>query len=332
MTSIRVKDSALSKLPRMEDINPNMILGYIEMHSISGIKIYKTDLERLFAKHGMSLKYLPENIRPHDAFRRATHTARQSIKINHASNSNARLLVREVVCDKERIVRHLVREVVDSNNEVLDYATVGKFIFDRDTETMSHSWDMWCLDEYNYIQIIQDTQNLFYEWTVYHTKDTVRNIINDIVNSLSPVGLIARGKASFIPKTQEDEIKALKNIIDDLGNYAHETNSKPIMELIPMMDTVEQRDLLTRRIEIEISDGLDNIITEMTQALKTRDKLRGSTVERYMNDARELKRKTEQYQLLLSTRLEILQTQLATAFDRIETTIEEEKDRITWKS
>jgi len=322
MATLAMKQGIQPKLPSMNEINPNTILGYIEMHSISDIKIHKTDLEHLFWTHGMSTTHLPEKIKPHDAFRRATHTAQQSIKINNSDSPNARLLVREVVCESDRIVRHLVREIVDSHNEVLDYATVGKFEFSRESERMYYSWDHAYLDEYNYVSILQEIEQLFLEWTQYHTKDTVRNIVNRIVESMNPVGFMARGKAMFIPKHQAENLKSLKSIIDDLSFYAHETDQKPIMEIIPMIDTVEQRNLLHRRIEIEISDGLDSVITEMRQALQNRGTLRASTVERYINNVRDLKRKAKDYEELLAVRLEIVQTQIEEAFDNIEAYVE----------
>ena len=111
-------------------MNPDALLGYLEFHSVGDFKIRKADLAGLWSKHNLPHEFLPGEIRPCDAFRRATTAAQGEVKANWSgSQYNARLLVREVKSDAGEIVRLLVREIVDSKNEVLDYGTAGKITF-----------------------------------------------------------------------------------------------------------------------------------------------------------------------------------------------------------
>jgi hypothetical protein len=121
---------ALTAVKQNGDINPDTLLGYLEFHSVADFKIRKADLAGLWSKHNLPHEFLPGEIRPCDAFRRATTAAQGEVQANwNGSQYNALLLVREVKSDAGEIVRLLVREIVDSKNEVLDYGTAGKITF-----------------------------------------------------------------------------------------------------------------------------------------------------------------------------------------------------------
>ena len=128
---------ALTAVKQNDQLNPDTLLGYLEFHSIADFKIRKADLAMLWSKHNLSNSFLPGDIRPCDAFRRATTAAQGEVQANwNGSQYNARLLVREVKSEAGEIVRLLVSEILDRKNQVLDYCTAGKITFIRNLGTV----------------------------------------------------------------------------------------------------------------------------------------------------------------------------------------------------
>jgi hypothetical protein len=107
----------LTTVKQNDQLNPDALLGYLEFHALPDLQIRKDDLAALWRKHNLPHEFLPGEIRPCDAFRRATTAAQGEVQANwNGSQYNARLLVREVKSDAGEIVRLLVREIVDSKN------------------------------------------------------------------------------------------------------------------------------------------------------------------------------------------------------------------------
>lgn len=300
-------------LPTNEMLDEQMLLGYLTFTAIDDIKVHKADLAKLFQKHGLSLSH--HDIKAHDAFRRATSRANRSIVIKYEGREErARLMVYEIKCDAERIVRHLVRVRVNRDIEETEHATVGKFIFHRNTELMSVSWNPDYLDEYDYAELVKSIQKLYEEWTEYHTKDTIRNLVSRIIRSMQPVNISQTGAGKFIPKHHKATLFGLQKVLNELPG---ETS----MEILPLLDTVELRRLLQRNLSQEIIAEAESMIAELSEALQERN-VRKSTIQKYFEAFHELQEKISAYEQLLQVRMDTLHEQLAELLHQIP--IEEE--------
>lgn len=302
-----------------KDLDPSLLLGHILFLSMDEVKIHKDDLGDLFKKHQISSSFLPNEIKPHDAYRRATSRAQGAIEFTvNGKIQKARLLVRETRKDDNIVVRNLVRELLDEANADANYATVGKLTFDRKTEALNISWDTSYLGEYDYKKVLEDTQDLYNEWTQYHTRDTVRNIMNRVIKSMHPVSITSGGRAQFIPKVNQDLLYSVKAVVEELP-------SKSLAEVIPMIDTADQRSLLTKNLEKEVLYEVDKLLEDFSQVLNG-STVRKSTVKRYAAMVVELQSKTQEYEGLLQSKMGVLNQQLAQALSKVQSTQTAEDD------
>lgn len=307
----------LTAVKTNSELDTSELLGFLEFHSIGELRIHKNQLGDLFDKNGLDNKFMPREIKSHDAYRRATSQAQSTISIDYnGSKSKARLLVREVVSDKNMVIRHLVREIVDSKNAVLDYNTVGKFILQKKSSAMEISWDHSFLDEYAYDVLIKDIQTLFTDWTQYHTRDTISNMVRRVISDLNNVSIMPNGKATFIPRNQRHTLENLRGLIDDLEDF-HQNNGVSVMEVIPMIDTVDQREMVQKRVETHMSSEANQLLADFAELL-SQDKTSVKTVQRYAKRVVNLQERLEEYEDLIERKMDVLGNQLSDALARIQ--------------
>lgn len=308
--------SMLAVSPKLNSqINPESLLGYLEFHSIPDLRVPKSDLAVLWSKHALPPEFLPGEIRTCDAFRRATAALKKTAQVNwQGSPYTARLLVREVKSDSNEIVRLLVREVVDSKNEVLDYATVGKIIFYRNSNTVHTHWNNNLLSEYAYDGVLRQMKNTYDEFVNYHTRDTVRNLVAKAIRYSNPVSIIPRSQGKFIPKKNHSLLLGVKSLMTDLQIYAK--GQECTMDLIPIVNTAEQRELVARRAGIELAGELETLVAELADHLKGAKDININIVKRITNKSLELQDRVREYEKLVNVRLNVLRSQLAEFINR----------------
>lgn len=306
----------------MGDLGDEELLGFLEFHTVTNLRIHKDDLAGIFRQNMLDTKkVMPQEIKPHDAFRRATKEAESQISVDYnGAKHKARLMVREVVSDSNIVERHLVREIIDVKNRKLTHVTVGKFILQKKTGTMDTSVDLNYVDEYPYDQHIDQIQALFHDWTEYHTRETVSNIVRRVITSMNHVSIMPNGKATFIPKTQRTKLDALRGVIEDLKDY--HTGDQSIIEIIPIIDTVEQREMVEKRVEAQMSQEANILMADFATILDN-DKLSVRVVKGYAQKVVALQEKLEEYEGLIHKKMDTLQNQLADALSKIQTSGEE---------
>jgi hypothetical protein len=155
-------------------------------------------------------------------------------------------------------------------------------------------------------------------WSTYHNHDTIRNIINRIVYDMHPVALMSTGINKFIPKTSKDTLYALKGVLSDLSQYSDNGYGENVVEIIPFIDTQEQRDLVNKMYEEEIKETLYNYSMELSEILKKKQSLSSRQAATYVEKYRELSAKVKDYQGLLGTYTQNIHDQLQAAFQLID--------------
>jgi len=304
----------MNAVRNIDGLDPNQLIGYLMFYCIPEIKISHSELEDIFIKNSMDKSHLPKKIFEHDAFRRATGqiNGKISISLTNGDNVDAKLNVDEVRNDAYEIVRVVGRKVIDSTKAEVEYTPVGRFVFHKKTKVVDTALNDGAFLEYDYDRLLNDTVGVYKEWTNFHTKDTVRNIINKIVKSTQPVSIL-KG-AYFIPKDEYDTLKSLQGVIHDLAQYA--PNETPGIELIPLLDTVEQRTMLEERVNKEIIGDVENLMVELADMLKSDKEIHTRTIKRITTDFQTLQDKTKTYTNLLQTSMKVVQDQLLSAIDR----------------
>jgi hypothetical protein len=300
---------ALTAVRQNDQLNPDNLLGYLEFHSVADFKIRKDDLATLWSKHNLPHEFLPGEIRPCDAFRRASTTAQGEVKVAWSGEQyNARLLVREVKSDACEIVRLLVREIVDSKNEVLDYATAGKITFLRNQGTVKTECAWGMLSEYGYDGVLRKMADTFDEFSNFHNRDTVRNLITRVVRSTNPVSIVSHSSGKFVPKKNKAMLDNVKGLLLDLRKFSSDQDCG--MEIIPIIDTKDQRELVARRASIELSSELDEVVADFADHLKKNEGLEMDAAQRLIGKAVDIQERALEYEKLVSVRLGVLRQQL----------------------
>jgi hypothetical protein len=231
------------------------------------------------------------------------------VKANwNESQYNARLLVREVKSDAAEIVRLLVREIVDSKNEVLDYGTAGKITFVRNIGVVKTECTQNLLTEYPYDGVLKQMADTFDEFSNFHNRDTVRNLITRVLRSTNPVSIVPNSSGKFVPKKNKAMLDNVKGLLLDLRRYANDRDCG--MEIIPIIDTKDQRELVAKRASIELTSELDSVMADSSDLLKKNEGLEMDAAQRLIGKAVDIQERALEYEKLVSVRLGVLRQQL----------------------
>lgn len=300
------------------------LLGHLVFASVGDLRIHKQDLEHIFTNAGLSLnKYQPGDIRPSDAMRRATSKLKnKKLAINYNGQTVSAILDVTEQSEAAVTIRHIGRKVVDEKGRKVCYDQLTSFLYDKQNQTLTFEpTDALFAVEYNYNDEFNTIVNLFNEWCQYHTRDTVRNIINKVINSLMPTPIKTSqdddAVARFIPVRYQDDLHALKKVVADLKQY-HTNNLTSGCQLIELYDSTANNAMISNAVQGDIKLRIQNVVNDLAETLKQRSNLPLETVQRYTKQLVQMRAEAIEYAGLLRTSMSILEAQISTALNRVE--------------
>ena len=297
-----------------------MLLGNLLFTNLIDMRIPVADLISIFQSNNIPDSYV-RTISEADAFRRASSSIKNRILLLNAATEKVRVEVDEVKSDYEGIKRIIGVKKVDEVAEDISYQPVGEIIFNR-TNNLCTATPLFAPGDIDY-QAIRDlcdeVENKYQDWSVYHNKDTVRNIINRIISDTHPVNLMPTGLCKFIPQTSTDLLYNLKQALIEMQSYASTpTTSRNIMEIIPVIDTEEQRNLIEKNFTAEITDELFSFTQELKDVLQKKQVLSTRTANAYIEKFNILKAKAKEYESLLGIYVDSIYTQIKDSLDLVD--------------
>lgn len=297
-----------------------MLLGSLLFTNLIDMRISVADLISIFQSNNIPDSYV-RAISEADAFRRASSSIKNRILLLNAATEKVRVEVDEVKSDYEGIKRIIGVKKVDEVAEDISYQPVGEIIFNR-TNNLCTATPLFAPGDADY-QAIRDlcdeVENKYQDWSVYHNKDTVRNIINRIISDTHPVNLMPTGLCKFIPQTSTDLLYNLKQALIEMQSYASTpTMSRNIMEIIPVIDTEEQRNLIEKNFTAEITDELFSFTQELKDVLQKKQVLSTRTANAYIEKFNILKAKAKEYESLLGIYVDSIYTQIKDSLDLVD--------------
>lgn len=297
-----------------------MLLGNLLFTNLIDMRIPVADLISIFQSNNIPDSYV-RTISEADAFRRASSSIKNRILLLNAATEKVRVEVDEVKSDYEGIKRIIGVKKVDEIAEDISYQPVGEIIFNR-TNNLCTATPLFAPGDVDY-QAIRDlcdeVENKYQDWSVYHNKDTVRNIINRIISDTHPVNLMPTGLCKFIPQTSTDLLYNLKQALIEMQSYASTpTTSRNIMEIIPVIDTEEQRNLIEKNFTAEITDELFSFTQELKDVLQKKQVLSTRTANAYIEKFNILKAKAKEYESLLGIYVDSIYTQIKDSLDLVD--------------
>ena len=305
-----------------KDIPQDMILGNLLFTNLCDMKMMESDLLNIFASNNIPLNYV-RKISGADAYRRATASVKNDNIVITEANGNkrkAKLEVDEVRCDNDSIKRIIGIKRIDQVNEDIAYDSIIEVVFPRDTGVIGALVSVPTSD-INY-QTYQDIANTivdrYNDWSVYHNKDTIKNVINRIIADTHPINLMPTGLCKFTPESSSTLLYNLKNALEEMGRYSINPNSRGnIMEIIPVIDTDEQRNLVQENFTAEITDECLALVQDLKDVLTNKKTLTTRAATSYVEKFRLLREKAQDYENLLNVYMEALHAQMADALQLV---------------
>lgn len=300
------------------DIPQEMLLGNLLFMNLTDMKIPANELQDIFRNNGIPEDYV-RKISAADAFRRATSDLKGQ-KINWDDGTGqvsvCRVEVDEVKCDVDSIKRIVGIKKIDENAEEVDYLPISEITFNRANNSAVYV-PVVAQASVNYPEVDKlcyDCMVKYNDWSVYHNKATIRNIVNRIVSDTHPINLMPTGLCKFTPANHGDMLYALKSALGEMSQYSINPNSSEnIVEIIPVIDTDEQRSLVEKNYTMEVTDEMNRLVTELRTVLANKASINSRTATSYIERFKFLKDKADDYGNLLNVYTQALQAQLADA-------------------
>lgn len=294
-------------------------LGTLLWFTITDMAVTRQQLQDAFARSGVDTAHLPRPINHRDAFRRATSNAemkRQPVDGGRYLN----LMVREVRMDPQRIVRQLVREVVDAENVRLEYLPVANLVLQGEAYSFQQLAPMSALEQTLAAKIGND----YADERVRYNGRHVRDVVMGVLHTCGPVAVRPSGGVYFVPREHEGSVNALKALVDELAGYTV-TSGRSRLWTVPVVDTEEQREMVQASLEDQVEQESKSLIEEMHKVLGGARTVTQALVKQYVERARALADLVGQYEAMLDgevtaarANLDLARRQAAAMLDKVE--------------
>ena len=172
-------------------------------------------------------KHMPNPIRPRDAYRRATNfEVTGEIEI-YGETLNYKLFTREVNSDTTHILRKLVFELIDQNEETLELIIIADLRYEEKSEEklqVSITKDEFAEDT-DIKKVINKMKNDFETNRTLYPGNTIRAFVRDMVKELNGYKAMPRGGFYFIPSGHKKELDMIDEIVHDIDSQSSSSYS-----------------------------------------------------------------------------------------------------------
>lgn len=278
-------------------------LGNLVWSTITDCSITFEQMKAAMEAAGIDPKYLPRTINPRDAFRRAIKTSEvrnepldDPTKVKPEEMRYLNILPRQVRMDKDALVFQLVREVVDSKNQRLEYTPIVEYVLGADNALKVAS--MTTLDGPTWKRALA-LEDEYQRCQDHYDGIRVRGIVTAIIEECRPVSVRPSGGVYFVPQAFDDRIEALREFVSRIAEYGT-TTRRSTVRTIPVVDASEQRDMITESLEEQVEGGSQALIEEMTALLKSGKRITTTVAQKFIERVRGLGDLTKTYEEMLT--------------------------------
>jgi hypothetical protein len=254
------------------DLPDSVLLGRIVLFTITDRRVKRSDLETEFINRGLNTALLPPEVKPIDAWKKATSEAKD--KYNLPGDKTAVVLCRDVNANAEYVRRQITREVKDARSKTLSYHKAIDCMFYRPrvqggkaqvgSERVSIRVDTGDLDPAEVAdvrRIAQQIEDRYADYYGHLDGNRVRATIREYLKHLNAIEL--KGGVYFIHVSQSDELSRLQGLVEWLGGGC-------MMHTIPLVDIERERQMVSIAFEREASQALQEIVNEVASLKATR--------------------------------------------------------------
>jgi hypothetical protein len=298
---------AIANLPQ------EAFLGSLIYFSISGADVNLENAKRDLAAAGLSTAGLRKNLRPVDAFKKATNEFKRRFSEGpHGIRSE--LMVRQVGEDGMQSYRHLVLErtsVQKGKRRRLFYDKVGELTFTRGVKKLgeyeghgveakrmtNHIASPLTVEEDQWLtEKLVTFQDRYDHLLRYMDSHAVRTFVREYIYDLSGICVKGSGGLYFVSQQHADQIAKLGEWVRSVGSEFHS---------LPLLNLVEQREMILEAFEEETLEEVDRLMGEVAKILSDPSRqIEEKTFDAYALRAAEMAQKINEYNGMLGARAE----------------------------
>ncbi|NUS02069.1 MAG: hypothetical protein HOV97_05840 [Nonomuraea sp.] len=295
---------AIANLPQ------EAFLGSLLYFSISMADVNLENARRDLEAVGLSTATLRKNLRPVDAFRKATREFAKKFSVQNEIRSE--LLVRPAGEDNEQAYIHLILERVamqKGKKRRIFYERVGELTFTRgfkkDGEyvshgvearrTTSHLQDPLTAEEDQWLtERLITFEDRYDHMLRYMDSHAVRTFVREYIYELSGTCVKESGGLYFVKQDHADTIAKLQSWVKSIDSEFH---------ALPLLNLTDQREMILEAFEDETVKEVDRLVGELKKILDDPDRqIEEKTFDAYALRAAELSAKINEYNSMLGAR------------------------------
>lgn len=301
-------------------LGDDYFLGQIVSFTITEADVNLDKLREEIANLGLRDDTLKKRLRPIDAFKKACNDV--ATKFTKTADAQHSFMVRPVGQDAQESHRHIVLERAQfkiGKKRRAEYDTVMKLIYNRgyrDPATGAVKDDSIYVErtrtpgvslsaeEAAWLdKIVGDGEEgkalrrRYRHYSTHLDSHGVRTFVREYLYMLGAINVKGSGGGLyFIQQKHADELRDLATLIRGIGSQMH---------LIPLLDIVDQRDMLAEAFIADTMDEVRQLSAEMGKILKDKNRtITEATYDTYAAKAGSLIEKAKEYHQLLDRNLD----------------------------
>lgn len=299
---------AIANLPE------DAFLGSLIFFSISKADVNLEDARQNLSNAGLKTDTLRKNLRPVDAFRKATNDFKK--KFPEIAGVRSELMVRPVGEDGEQAYRHLVLERADvsgGRKRRLYYDKVAELTFNRgskdrksglysghgvearrtdsqlpDDKPLTSEEDEWVTN------MLVSYQDRYDHLLNYMDSHAVRTFVREYIYDLDGICVKESGGLYFVAQKHNDELRKLGAWVDSVGSE---------FRIVPLLNIGEQKAMIMEAFEDDTVLEVERLMAEIAKILQDPAReIEEKTYDAYAMRAVELASKLKEYNTMLDDR------------------------------
>ncbi len=267
------KQSALRDyLDKSGGLPADALLGRIVLFTIADQQTERDDLVKWFDELGLNHALLPAEIKPVDAFKKATSEAKEEYLLS--TGRTAAVLCREVTSDSEQIIRQITREIKDGKRRRLGYSKAIECVFyrarpgqggklARGTERLRITIDadgISAEERPKMQEIAQGITARYERYSRFLDGNKMRAVVREYLKYLNAIEI--KGGVYFVHANRQAELDSLRTLVDRLSGCS--------MQTIPLVDLENERQMIVDAFQREASQRLDEIVRDISELRASR--------------------------------------------------------------
>lgn len=263
-------------LDAVDELPDEVTIGRVVMFTITDEQVKREDLISWFAELGLNPQFLPREIKPVDAFKKATSQIDEH-EYARADGTRGILLTRPVTTDREMVCRFIVREIRNTGRRRLDHHKAIEATFYKGTKVggkirpgserirLTRVVDNLDPSELSDIDTaIAKITDLYDRYVNFLDGQKIRAVIRDYLKYLNAIEI--KGGVYFVHKNRVDELTKLVEVVNRLGGGCRAYQ-------IPLVDMENERKMVVEAFEREAEDALNELVRRITHVRQTRGKV-----------------------------------------------------------